>query len=187
MLGTTFFQLLSLSFCLFMSQSASLCPLSLGLRCFSQLCTFVFFGLFSPLCTFVTFGFSSLLCTSVSFGLFLTTMHLCDLWFFLTTMHLCVLWVIPHHYAPLCFFLTTMHLCVFSSPLCTFVFFVTFSVLFVTYVCCVCVCVCLVKLLSFNISHVDLSNTPEPVFDSSNSSHCGPPPPQLSAQPSTRV
>ena len=123
--------------------------------------------------------------TTMHLWVVLTTMHLCELWFFLTTMHLCVLWVIPHHYAPLCI----------SSPLCTFVFFphhyaplcffVTFSVLFVTYVCCVCVCVCLVKLLSFNISHVDLSNTPELVFNSSNSSHCGPPPPhpQLSAQP----
>ena len=168
MLGTTFFQLLSLLVCLFMSfvsKCASLCPLSLGLHCFSPLCTFVFFGLF------------------------LTTMHL---WVVLTTMHLCVLWFFPHHYAPLCplgstmhlcvfflttmhlcvFFLTTMHLCVFFlttmhllSPLCTFVFFfVTFSVLFVMYVCCVCVCFVFV---SSNSSHSTLVMlTCQLVFDS---------------------
>ena len=141
MLGTTFFQLLSLLVCLFMSfvcKCASLCPLSLGLHCFSPLCTFVFFGLF------------------------------------LTTMHLCVLWAVSHHYAPLgyssplCTFVfsfTTMHLCVFFhyyAPLC--VFFVTFSVLFVMYVCCVCVCLVFV---SSNSSHSTLVMlTCQLVFDS---------------------
>ena len=83
--------------------------------------------------------------------LFLNTMHL---WVVLTTMHLCLAPVFfPHHYAHFLLFFTTIHLSGF------------FSTFFVTNVCCVYVC-----LVSFDISHVDLCNTIQPMFDSSNSS-----------------
>ena len=145
---------------------------------------------------------------------FLTTMHL---WVVLTTMHLCVfVFSSPlctcvsfgFHYAPLCFFLTTMHLFNYA-PLC---FFVTFSVLFVMYVCCVCVCLVFVSSNSSHSTSVMLTcqtppnscltrqtpltvvphppticPTPQFVFNLSNSSHCGPLPPNSLPNPSTRV
>ena len=120
-------------------------------------------------------------------ALFLTTMHLCVLW--VVSHHYAPLGC-SHHYAPLRPLVFSSPLCTsvsfgfhyaplcFLSPLCTFVFFfsvvshhyaplcffVTFSVLFVMYVCCVCVCLVFVSSNSSHSTSVML--TCQLVFDS---------------------